>query len=194
MSLVALLLAGALAWSLSEYLLHRFAGHGTLQRSAGPLWWLTPLVVFILFREEHVAHHRDPLYFAPGWKKGLATLVLVPALGGLAALLVGAAGGLAFGLGYGAVYLAYEVLHRRIHTHAPGNRWFAWMRRHHLHHHVAPKVNHGVTSPLWDLAFSTNVEPHPVRLPRSLAPEWLRDPGTDAPRAEYARDYELVGR
>ena len=194
LALAVLFLSGLLGWSLSEYLLHRFAGHGRVERRPGRLWWLSPLVVFIVFREEHVAHHRDPLYFAPTWKKALAATALVPLLGGLLSLWAGAAGGLAFGLGYATAYLGYEHLHRRIHTHAPANRYFAWMRRHHLHHHVKTAVNHGVTSALWDRALRTHERTRPVRLPRSLAPSWLRDPATDAPRPEYLEDYVLVGR
>lgn len=182
--------AGALAWSLSEYLLHRFAGHGPLRRKT-PLWFLTPKALVILFHQEHTAHHRDPGYFAPTWKKALSAAALVPALGGLASLLVGPAAGAAFGVGYALTYLAYELLHRRIHTHPPSNGYFAWMRRHHLHHHVAPKVNLGVTSPLWDLAFSTRESPEPVRLHPKLAPAWLVDEAGGV-RREFTSDYQLV--
>ena len=184
--------AGALAWSLSEYLLHRFAGHGPLRRKT-PLWFLTPKALVIPFLEEHTAHHRDPLYFAPTWKKAMAAILLVPVLGGLASLLVGRQAGAGFGVGYALTYLAYEVLHRRIHTHAPTNSYLRWMRLNHLHHHVTPKLNHGVTSPLWDLAFSTRESVHPVRLPLQLAPAWLVDDGGSV-RREFTADYELVGR
>ncbi len=184
--------AGAAGWTLSEYLLHRFAGHGPLRRKTA-LWFLTPRALVIEFHAEHTAHHRDPTYFAPAWKKGLAAVVLVPVLGGLASLAVGLWTGLAFGLGFALTYGAYEVLHRRVHTHPPTNRYLRWMRRHHLHHHVTPKMNHGVTSPLWDVLFTTRDDPKPVTLHRSLAPAWLTDEAGSV-RAEFARDYQLVGR
>jgi sterol desaturase/sphingolipid hydroxylase (fatty acid hydroxylase superfamily) len=133
------------------------------------------------------------LYFAPTWKKGLAALVLVPVIGALAALVVGVEAGLSFGLGYALTYVGYEVLHRRIHTHAPINAYFAWMRRHHLHHHVSPKVNHGVTTPLWDLALATREVAEPVSLHRKLAPKWLVNEQGEV-RAEFATEYRLVGR
>lgn len=191
MTLLAFIV-GALAWSLSEYTLHRFVGHGRTRRREGR-WYLGPQAVLLLFNEEHVHHHRDPLYFAPTWKKAVAGLLLVPLLGGVASLLVGLQAGAAFGTGYALTYVAYEVLHRRIHTHAPIAGYFAWMRRHHLHHHVSPKVNHGVTSVLWDVAFGTHEVAQPVSLHVKLAPKWLvTDDG--ALRPEFAREYRLVGR
>lgn len=190
--LVLAFLVGAVGWSVSEYLLHRYAGHGPLRRREG-LWYLTPKLLIVLFNEEHTAHHRDPMYFAPMWKKGLAAAVLVPVLAGLASLLVGADAGLAFGTGYAVTYLTYEVLHRRIHTHAPGNAYFAWMRRHHLHHHVTPKMNHGVTSPVWDVVMGTREVADPVALHRKLAPRWLVTDAGEV-REEFAQEYRLVGR
>jgi sterol desaturase/sphingolipid hydroxylase (fatty acid hydroxylase superfamily) len=194
LAMLASFVAGALGWTVAEYLLHRFAGHGHLRRRPGRWWWVTPRVLAIAFHEEHVAHHRDPGYFAPRWKKALAAAAAVPVLGGAAALLVGLAAGLAFGAGFAAAYLAYERLHRRIHTHPPTNRYLRWMRRHHLHHHVAPRRNHGVTSDLWDRVLGTLDRPRTVVLPRSLAPPWLVDAGTGALRPEFGADYELAGR
>jgi hypothetical protein len=190
-SLIAVV-AGAFGWSASEYLLHRFAGHGRLRKRQG-LWFLSPSVLFLLFQEEHLAHHRDPLYFAPTWKKALAALVLLPVLGSLAAVLVGPLPGLAFGAGFAVTYFLYEVLHRRIHTHPPANAYFAWMRRHHLHHHVRAATNHGVTSPLWDVVFHTKEVAEPVSLHVNLAPRWLFDEAGTL-RPEFARDYRVVGR
>jgi hypothetical protein len=192
MSLLFALVAGALGWSLSEYTLHRFVGHGRTRRREG-LWFLGPQAVLLLFNEEHIHHHRDPLYFAPAWKKALATLVLVPFIGGLASLAVGLELGVTFGAGFALTYLGYEVLHRRIHTHAPIAGYFAWMRRHHLHHHVSPKVNHGVTSVLWDVAFATHEVAEPVALHFKLAPKWLLDDAGEV-RPQYATEYRLVGR
>ena len=175
---------------IAEYFLHRFAGHGPVRRRER-LWWVGPKALVITFYEEHTAHHRDPLYFAPTWKKALSAVVLVPVLGGVSAFLVGPAG-LAVGAGYALGYSGYELLHRRIHTHAPSNGYLRWMRRHHLHHHVSPQVNHGVTSPLWDVVFSTREEADPVKLHRKLAPAWLLDE-TGEIRAEFAGDYVARG-
>ena len=188
---VAWSVAGALTWCATEYQLHRFAGHGPSRLRRG-LWWLGPGLVATPFWEEHTAHHRDPMYFAPAWKKGLAALVAIPLAGGLVALAAGPGGGLAFGTSYAVTYLAYESLHRRIHTHPPPNAWLRALRRHHLHHHVAPKRNHGVTSPVFDLLFGTLDRPAVVKLPRAIAPAWLLD-GDASIRPEFSGDFALVG-
>jgi hypothetical protein len=187
------ILAGAALWTFTEYCFHRFAGHGPRRQKNGPLWFLSPKALVIVFHEEHTHHHADPTYFAPTWKKALAALAIVPAVGGLASLFVGAGVGLTFGASLALTYLGYEILHRRCHTHAPMGRYFAWMRRHHLHHHVSPKVNHGVTVPFWDVAFGTLDLPDPVKLHRNLAPQWLLD-DAGALKPEFAAHYQLVGR
>ena len=184
---------GGLGWSASEYGLHRFAGHGPSRLRKG-LWWATPKVLMLLFWEEHTAHHRDPMYFAPSWKKAMTALLIVPAFGAAIGALAGFDVGLAFSSGFAITYLAYEWLHRRVHTHAPTNRYLRWMRRHHLHHHVAPKKNHGVTSAVWDHAFGTFDDPGVVKLPRAITPAWLLDPATNEARAEFASEYVLVGK
>lgn len=185
-------LVGAVGWSFSEYAIHRFVGHGPARRREG-LWFLPPRFALVLFNEEHIHHHRDPTYFAPWWKKTIAAVVLIPVFGGLASLVVGIPLGATFGAGYAITYVAYEVLHRRVHTHAPLAAYFGWMRRHHLHHHVSPKVNHGVTSVVWDLVFGTHEVAEPVTLHRNIAPKWLLNESGEL-RAEFATEYRLVGR
>ncbi len=187
--------AGAAAWSLAEYCLHRFAGHGPRRKHDGRLVsWLTPAGFAAGFQEEHVAHHVDPTYFAPAWKKAAAAVVGVPVLGGVTALVVGPRRGVSFAIGFMGAYLGYEVIHRRVHTHAPRGAFTRWVDRNHLHHHVNPRANHGVTSPLWDLAFGTHTPLlGPVRLHVRMAPSWMTDPSGKV-RPEHAADYEVFGR
>ena len=169
---------GALGWTLAEYVLHRFDGHGMKGRTA--------------FSREHLQHHADPAYFAPVHLKArLAALVL----GSLAAVLSLAIGpiGLSATAGFTGGWLAYEWLHRRLHTHGPLNAYGRWARRHHFHHHFNdPKANHGVTSPVWDWVFGTLAQVDVVRVPRSRAPLWLVDHGKLVPA--HAGDYVLCGR
>ena len=128
--------------------MHRFVGHGPRRkRTVGRLGALYPASFVAAFAEEHIAHHADPTYFAPASKKAAAAAVVVPALAGLGSLFAGRGKGAAFALGFVGSYLAYEALHRRIHTEPPRSRYARWVYRHHLSHHVSPKVNHGVTSP-----------------------------------------------
>ena len=80
-----------------------------------------------------------------------------------------------------------------MHTHGPQGSVGRWRRRHHLfHHHRSPRTNHGVTSPLFDVLFSTNETAGVVKVPAWVAPAWLIDEATRAVRPEFAADYELV--
>jgi hypothetical protein len=185
---------GASTWSLAEYALHRFVGHGPRrQRAEGPLAKLSPSGLLAEFAAEHTAHHASPTYFAASWKKLLAATLAVPTLGGLASLVVGPRRGLSFAVGFASSYLGYELLHRRIHTAPPATRYERWVYRNHLLHHVRPKVNHGVTVGLWDHAFGTH-EPSngPIELHVRIAPAWLTDPSSGLVRGAFARDFSVL--
>jgi hypothetical protein len=188
-------LAGAVAWTISEYALHRFVGHGPRRTPPrGLLRFVSPAAFAAEFNREHIAHHADPTYFAPASRKALASAAAIGAFSAAGSLLVGPRRAFSFALGFGAAYVAYEVLHRRVHTHPARGPLGRWRRRHHLHHHHgSPKVNHGVTSPFWDRIFSTEVNPVRVRIPRRLAPVWLLD-ADGLVRPELSGDYDVVGR
>ena len=172
-------LAGATLWSLAEYLLHRFLGH---DRRTMP----NP------FGDEHTRHHREGDYFAPTWKKALVALGAVPVLGALAALIIGAPLGMVFAVSFVATYAGYEWLHRRMHTHRGVGAYGRFVRRHHFHHHFgSPRVNHGVTTPIWDLAFGTYQAPARIRVPHRLTMRWLVDDATGDVRADLAPYYEM---
>ena len=164
MHLVALFpaaLLGALGWTLAEYVLHRWGAHAGPNKSQ--------------FRKHHLEHHGTG-EFAPWTAKALAALPAVGAVFGVSVLAAGLALGAAFTLGFAAMYLTYEIVHRRIHTHAPRGGYTELIRRHHLHHHFhSAKTNHGVTTPVWDYVFGTAVQVKRVRAPRKLAPLWLTD-------------------
>lgn len=179
MSYLVAALLGALAWTPLEYSLHRWVGH--LPRGKNPL------------SREHMAHHANPDYFTPWWRKlalavpvvGLGSAALAPLLGGH---------GVAAVIGFVLGWLGYEWIHRRIHTHAPLGRYGDWARRHHLAHHFTdPAMNHGVTVPIWDRLFGT-LRPAPqVRIPAKRVPRWMRraDGGLDD---RYAQTYVVAGR
>lgn len=114
-------------------------------------------------------------------------------LSGPAILIAGRTVGVAYVLGLIGFYGAYEVLHRREHTHPGIGAYGRWARRHHFHHHFADaRVNHGVTSPLWDLVFGTYRRPGVIKVPARLCMAWLLDPATGDVRAEHADHYELL--
>jgi hypothetical protein len=171
---------GVFSWSVAEYGLHRFAMH-EMQGKGLP-------------SKEHLRHHADVTYFSPASKKAASALGASAIVFPVASVVVGRRAAAAFNGGLIAMYLFYEWFHRRIHTHAPRSEHGRRMRRHHLSHHARnPMRNFGVTSAGWDRVFGTQSEDDVVVLPRRIAPGWLIDERHEV-RAEYAADYEVVGR
>lgn len=169
---------GAAGWTLLEYGLHRFAMH--VPGGRGPA------------SREHLEHHATVTYFSPASTKAASAAMTTAVVYPVVARVAGRSRGLAFTAGLVTTYLAYEVAHRRTHTHAPTNRYARWARRNHLRHHFgAPMRNFGVTTPLWDRVFDTYEEPAVVTVPRRMAPEWLVD-AAGAIRPEYAADYRIA--
>ena len=170
---------GALTWTLVEYLLHRGWGHRGEAKNP--------------FSVEHLAHHADVTYFAPTYKKIIATalvaLLVVPPLTFFFGLT-----GLVAALGFVVMYVTYEVIHRSLHTHAGRTRYGRWARRHHLYHHYRrPQLNHGVTSPIWDFLFRTLEVPEVVKVPRRMALPWMLDDDGEL-HPELQDEYLLIGK
>ena len=179
MSSISAFLLGAAGWTLLEYVLHRFVFHARSARGPGA--------------KEHRRHHAQVDYFAPSWQKALAALVATAILLPVLVLIAGVKLGSAGTLGFILMYLLYEILHRRAHTHPPGSRYGRWQRKNHFaHHFVDPRLAQGVTTPLWDSVFGTRLSVERVRVPRRLAMPWLVDLNGQI-HAAYAGDYELVG-
>jgi sterol desaturase/sphingolipid hydroxylase (fatty acid hydroxylase superfamily) len=176
-STFAAFIVGALSWSGAEYGLHRFAMHQ--MRGKG------------LASAEHLRHHGDVTYFAPASRKLLSAAGTTAVAYPIASKAGGRRWAIAFTSGLIATYFWYEVVHRRLHTHPPTNRYGRWARRSHLHHHFgAPMRNLGVTSPVWDRAFGTYDEPGIVTVPRRMAPLWMLDEHGNL-RPEFAADYRV---
>ncbi len=169
---------GVVLWTLLEYGIHRFVFHRRIlgARTA----------------KEHLLHHAKVDYFAHWWIKVAIAIPVLLAIMGLASLVVGIALGTSVPLGVLIGYGFYEVLHRRIHVRAPRNAYGRWARRHHLLHHFGKSdMNHGVTSPIWDVTFGTLAPRTAVRVPRQHAAKfpWLLEGG--AVDARYASDYRI---
>jgi len=167
--------AGAVSWTAAEYGLHRFLMHE--MRGKG------------LASVEHLKHHADVTYFAPASKKLLSAAATTVVAYPVAAAAVNRRWAGAFTAGLISAYFAYEVAHRRTHTHAPRDSWGRWRRRNHLRHHFgSPMRNHGVTTPFWDRAFGTSDDQGVVTVPERMAPVWLVD-GEGRVLPEFAQDY-----
>lgn len=181
MNLLLAGLTGFVSWSFVEYALHNWGGHLAKGKNS--------------FSREHLRHHAEKDYFSPPLKKlSFALPVLSAAALGLSTVMPGALS-LAFSLGLGAGWLAYEVVHYRLHKVPPRNAWGRFLRRHHFSHHFRnPWKNHGVTSALWDRVFGTFVPVNEALLvPRSHALDWLLDENAQI-KAEFAADYVLRER
>ncbi len=176
MSTLLAMLAGALTWSLLEYVLHRWVMH---------TWTLRTLM-----REEHLEHHRKSEYYASAAMKSKAAAVALVAFLAVSVPLVGWMLGLIYAASVMATYLAYEAFHLRLHVRPPSTAFGAWARRHHFHHHhVDPSSNHGVTSGVWDVVFGSYTPAARVRIPAGKLPRWLA-----ADEARYADAYDVVRR
>jgi sterol desaturase/sphingolipid hydroxylase (fatty acid hydroxylase superfamily) len=129
---------GAILWTLTEYLVHRFVYHKV------------PVL-----RELHGMHHAHPsdLIGAPIWVSVVcfSFFFFVVACLWDAEIAGGATGGLIAG------YISYLMVHDAVHRWQLGER--PWLRNHrlrHLRHHRHPTPgNFGVTTGVWDLVFGT---------------------------------------
>ncbi|MGE0786952.1 MAG: sterol desaturase family protein [Sandaracinaceae bacterium] len=178
---IATFVVGLFLWTFLEYVLHRFAFH---ERKLGRT-----------VAKEHIQHHATPDYFASALMK---LKLAIPILGALALLgLLFGVGGLGLVLGVISGWQIYEAIHRATHVRGPRNRYGAWARRHHLHHHFQnARANHGVTTPLWDWVFGTLERPATIRVPKRHvhAFGWLLAAPDDSAVAEaYRGAYEIVG-
>jgi sterol desaturase/sphingolipid hydroxylase (fatty acid hydroxylase superfamily) len=134
--------AGACAWTLIEYLLHRFVFHG---------------VPFI--SGFHELHHRSPRAYlgTPTWLSLaiLAGVFLIPLWRATSmSIACGTIAGIAGG------FLWYGIVHHVIHHRRP-RRLAVLLKgaahRHRRHHYSGEVGNFGVSTQLWDLVFRTGL-------------------------------------
>ncbi|HVX94123.1 MAG TPA: sterol desaturase family protein [Polyangia bacterium] len=138
--LVAFAATGLVAWTLAEWLLHRYIYH---------LWtsFLT---------EGHALHHARPraLIGVPWY---LTTIALVAFYELLAHLLRPSSTGVVMGFAW-LGYVFYCIAHHGSHHWRLQGGWLKKMKRHHLLHHAHPEYNWGFTTPLWDWVFGTHYD------------------------------------
>jgi sterol desaturase/sphingolipid hydroxylase (fatty acid hydroxylase superfamily) len=127
---VAELVGGFVAWSFTEYWIHRLVFHGA-----------TP------FEPMHQMHHALPkeMIGVASWGTfaGFAVIWFIF--------------GSAFCGGFMLGYLSYCAIHVRMHhgNRAQFSRYVSFMFDHHAGHHRGGSGNFGVSSPVWDFAFGT---------------------------------------
>lgn len=164
---------GAALWTLTEYVLHRFLGHVK-----------TKHLVRTRFHKEHSKHHFKRNYFAGAWDKGLTLAATVP-------LILLLSGNVAFTLGFALMYLSYEVIHKRMHVKAPPHAYASFMRAHHFYHHFSDEsMNHGVTTPIWDLVFGTYRTSSTISFPKRFGLSWIVTDSHGIYRDRWGRTYQ----
>jgi sterol desaturase/sphingolipid hydroxylase (fatty acid hydroxylase superfamily) len=150
LSTAALFALGALIWSLTEYLLHRFVFHWTRDTAFGRR------LHFLV----HGVHHdypndKDRLVMPLGASIPIGILFYL-----LYYFTVGPVLGEPIYAGMALGYMAYDGTHYAVHHFRPRTRLGRYVRRHHmLHHHLDHSGGFGVSSPLWDLILGTMPTP-----------------------------------
>jgi dihydroceramide fatty acyl 2-hydroxylase len=139
---VSLFVAGLLSWTLLEYAVHGWMAHLTDS-------FVTPI---------HAVHHRDhsAVFAIKAWIPSATMLVLMLAL-------FGRAPGVVFYGGLLCGFVAYEILHFRIHFVSNLMPFERRLRDHHMVHHLRrSRMCLGVVTRFWDQVFGT--EPAPQEL------------------------------
>lgn len=117
---------GIIAYSFTEYAVHRWILHG-------------PMI------KQHWEHHRDPVKHTQ-----VPLKILIPALFTVWVLI-----GLPLMFGMLACWIWSGAFHRKLHTGKPTSPWETKLLAHHNGHHRKVATNYGVTSRIWDRLFGT---------------------------------------
>lgn len=144
---VGLVAAGLLAWSLFEYVMHRYLFHLELESPWGRR------MGFLM----HGNHHVDP---GDPYRNIMPPIISVTWAGLLWVgfwLVLGRAGTVMF-LGFIMGYVAYDTIHYACHQSRSRSPLIRALRRHHLRHHYSPvKGNYAITTIFWDKLFGSYI-------------------------------------
>ena len=141
-----LCIGGMFVWTLTEYVLHRFAFHYQPKSGLGKS-------MHFIFHGVHHDYPRDSkrLVMAPVVSIPLAILFYAGFY-----LLLGAARVAPFFAGFIFGYLSYDMIHYATHHFSIKSRLGLWLKQHHmLHHYQDEDKRYGVSTPFWDYIFRT---------------------------------------
>jgi hypothetical protein len=134
-----LVLAGVAAWTLVEYLVHRFVFHH-----------------HSVVRRLHQLHHDHP-NDPDAERSSLSTPLFAFPVGFLVMGAAGVKDGSAIFAGLLLGYLTFITVHYVVHRWPiNANSWLYSARMRHLTHHRFENCNYGVTTIFWDIVFRTN--------------------------------------
>ncbi len=143
---VLLCALGALVWTLTEYVLHRFAFHYEPKTNWGRS-------LHFIFHGVHHDYPRDSkrLVMAPVVSIPLAIIFYAGFY-----LLLGQMNVAPFFAGFIFGYLCYDMIHYATHHFSIKGRVGLWLKHHHmLHHYQDEDKRYGVSTPVWDYIFRT---------------------------------------
>jgi sterol desaturase/sphingolipid hydroxylase (fatty acid hydroxylase superfamily) len=147
LNIFVLIIGGIFAWSLAEYLLHRFVFHFKAKSEFGKK-------IHFIF---HGVHHDYPsdskrLVMPPSVSIPLAIIFYF-----IFRLIFGPVLMFPFFAGFIAGYLFYDISHYAIHHFNMHSKFWLAIKNHHmLHHYQDEYKGYGVSSPFWDYIFRTN--------------------------------------
>lgn len=143
---IAVVVAGYVFWTLTEYWLHRIVFHFEPEAGLGArLHWMIHGV--------HHDHPNDPrrLVMPPSASIPLAAIFLI-----VFWTVLGAGYAPAFGAGFLIGYVAYDMIHYHVHHHRPRTAIGRRLRESHMRHHFQDDgTGYGVSAPYWDYIFGT---------------------------------------
>lgn len=143
----SLIIFGLIVWTFTEYFLHRFVFHYKPSSNFGNR-------LHFLF---HGVHHDYPndskrLVMPPGISIPLATLFYFMFRYILGSIMV-----TPFFIGFIGGYLFYDISHYAIHHFNMKNKFWLFIKKHHMkHHYLESQKGFGVSQPTWDYIFGTN--------------------------------------
>lgn len=146
-NIIVLFIGGIAAWSLAEYLLHRFVFHFKAKSEFGKK-------IHFIF---HGVHHDYPsdskrLVMPPSVSIPLAIVFFF-----IFKLIFGDALMLPFFAGFILGYLFYDITHYAIHHFNMHSKFWLAIKNHHMRHHYQDEYKgYGVSTPFWDMIFRTN--------------------------------------
>jgi sterol desaturase/sphingolipid hydroxylase (fatty acid hydroxylase superfamily) len=145
-SAIGLFLGGWLAWTLMEYLLHRYFFHLTASTKAGRFRYFMVHGYHHEFPEDGMRLVAPPMM---SWPLAVVTAALYYAVLGPNTFFTVLAGTM-------TGYIAYDWIHYYTHHAHPRRGVGKWLRAYHLRHHFQDHhTRYGVSSPLWDVILGT---------------------------------------
>jgi hypothetical protein len=146
--------AGVACWSYVEYLAHKYILHGRFPDGPGSLRRL----LHSKFDHLHFEHHARP-WDGNHINGTIRDTLPVVAVFAAASWLAPAWSLPAFVAGIVQSYILEEWVHHSVHFYNFRNRYFRYIRKHHLYHHSprGAEVAFGLTNGLWDVLRHTRI-------------------------------------